>query len=187
MPIPLRSVSNGVIQDSITYKPVGVSLAFTPVVLSEGRISMHISTEVTERDDANSVINAGINVPGFKTRRTETTVELPSGGSLVTAGLIQQRSAVNVNALPGISNIPILGALSRSREYQKNETELLVIVAPYIVKPTSPSAFARPDDGFVDATDPAGIFLGRVNRLYGVTGAERNLGSYKGNVGFITE
>ena len=187
IPIPNRTLSNGVFQDTIQYKPVGVSLAFTPIVLSEGRISMHISTEVTERDDANSVINAGINVPGFKTRRTETTVELPSGGSLVTAGLIQQRSAVNVNALPGISNIPILGALSRSREYQKNETELLVIVAPYIVKPTSPSAFARPDDGFVDASDPAAIFLGRVNRLYGVTGAERNLGSYKGNIGFITE
>ena len=187
IPIPLRTFTNGTIQDTITYKPVGVSLAFTPIVLSEGRISLRVSTEVTERDDANSVVNSGINIPGFKTRRTETTVELPSGGSLVTAGLIQQRSAVNTNALPGISNIPILGALSRSREYQKNETELLIMVAPYIVKPTDPREFARPDDGFSDASDPAGYFLGRVNRLYGVTGAERNVGSYRGNYGFITE
>ena len=187
IPIPTRTFVNGVAQDSITYKAVGVSLAFTPIVLSEGRISLRLSTEVTERDDANSVINSGISIPGFKTRRTETTVELPSGGSLVTAGLIQQRSAVNTNALPGISNIPILGALARSREYQKNETELLIMVAPYIVKPSSPSDLPRPDDGFVDASDPAGVFLGRVNKLYGVTGSERNLGSYKGNFGFITE
>ncbi|MBY0613471.1 MAG: type II and III secretion system protein family protein [Beijerinckiaceae bacterium] len=187
IPILSRSFTNGAFQDTILYKPVGVSLAFTPIVLSEGRISLRVSTEVAERDDANSVVSAGINIPGFKTRRTETTVELPSGASLATAGLIQQRSAVNTNALPGISNIPIIGALARSREFQKNETELLIIVSPFIVKPAEPRDIPRPDDGFSDATDPAGYFLGRVNRLYGVTGAERNTGSYRGNFGFITE
>ncbi len=187
IPLTQRTCNQGTCLDTITYKPVGVSLAFTPIVLSEGRISLRVSTEVTERDDANSVVSAGLNVPGFKTRKTETTVELPSGGSLATAGLIQQKSAVTNKGLPGLMSIPILGTLARSREFQRNETELLIIVSPYIVKPVEPSALARPDDGFVDASDPAGMFLGRVNRLYGTTGSSRNIGSYRGNVGFITE
>jgi pilus assembly protein CpaC len=188
VPIVVRSCSptNGC-TDTITYKPVGVSLAFTPVVMSEGRISLHVSTEVTERDDNNSVFTNGLNVPGFKTRRTETTVELPSGGSMATAGLIQQSSGVTTNGLPGLMNIPILGALARSREFQRKETELLIVLTPYIVKPTEQKNLPRPDDGFVDASDPAGMFLGRVNKLYGVSGNSRNLGSYRGNVGFITE
>ncbi len=187
IPIVTRSFTNGQFTDTITYKPVGVSLAFTPIVMSEGRISLHVSTEVTERDDANGVKENGLIVPGFKTRRTETTVELPSGGSMASAGLIQQTSSVVSNGLPGISNIPILGALATSRDFQRNETELLIILTPYIVKPTQASNLPRPDDGFVDASDPAGMFLGRVNRLYGVSGNSRNLGSYRGNVGFITE
>jgi pilus assembly protein CpaC len=173
--------------DSVTFKPVGVSLAFTPVVLSEGRISLHVSTEVTERADANNAVSSGLIIPGFQTRRTETTVELPSGGTMAVAGLIKQASSVNANGLPGIMNIPILGALARSRAFLSNETELLITVTPYIVKPTEQRNLPRPDDGFVDASDPAGMFLGRVNKLYGVSGNSRNLGSYRGNVGFITE
>jgi pilus assembly protein CpaC len=173
--------------DSVTFKPVGVSLAFTPVVLSEGRISLHVSTEVTERDDANSAKSAGVDIPGFQTRRTETTVELPSGGSMAVAGLIKQSSSVNTNGLPGLMNLPILGALARSRAFLSNETELLITVTPYIVKPTEQRNLPRPDDGYVDASDPAAMFLGRVNRLYGVSGNSRNVGSYRGNVGFITE
>ena len=187
IPILSRSCSATGCTDSITYKPVGVSLAFTPVVMSEGRISLHVSTEVTERDDNNSVLTNGLNVPGFKTRRTETTVELPSGGSMATAGLIQQQSGVTTTGFPGLMNIPILGALARSREFQRKETELLIMLTPYIVKPTEQKNLPRPDDGFVDATDPAGMFLGRVNKLYGVSGNSRNTGSYRGNIGFITE
>ncbi len=187
IPIVVRSCSATGCTDTITYKPVGVSLAFTPVVMSEGRISLHVSTEVTERDDNNSVLTNALNIPGFKTRRTETTVELPSGGSMATAGLIQQSSGVTTTGLPGLMNIPILGALARSREFQRKETELLIVLTPYIVKPTEQKNLPRPDDGFVDASDPAGMFLGRVNKLYGVSGNSRNLGSYRGNVGFITE
>ncbi len=187
VPILARSCTATGCTDTITYKPVGVSLAFTPVVMSEGRISLHVSTEVTERDDNNSVLTNGLNVPGFKTRRTETTVELPSGGSMATAGLIQQSSGVTTTGLPGLMNIPVLGALARSREFQRKETELLIMLTPYIVKPTEQKNLPRPDDGFVDASDPAGMFLGRVNKLYGVSGNSRNLGSYRGNVGFITE
>lgn len=187
IPIVVRSCTATGCTDSITYKPVGVSLAFTPVVMSEGRISLHVSTEVTERDENNSVLTSGLNVPGFKTRRTETTVELPSGGSMATAGLIQQSSGVTTTGLPGLMNIPILGALARSREFQRKETELLIMLTPYIVKPTEQKNLPRPDDGFVDASDPAGMFLGRVNKLYGVSGNSRNLGSYRGNIGFITE
>ncbi len=188
VPIVVRSCSPTTgCTDTITYKPVGVSLGFTPVVMSEGRISLHVSTEVTERDDNNSVLTNGLNVPGFKTRRTETTVELPSGGSMATAGLIQQSSGVTTNGLPGLMNIPILGALARSREFQRKETELLIILTPYIVKPTEQKNLPRPDDGFVDASDAAGMFLGRVNRIYGVSGNSRNIGSYRGNIGFITE
>jgi pilus assembly protein CpaC len=187
IPIPIRTCTNGICNDTVEYKPIGVTLAFTPVVLSEGRISLSISTEVTDRDDSNSVTSNGLNIPGFKTNRTNTTVELPSGGSLVTAGLIQNRSSVTVNGVPGIMNIPILGALARSRQYQSDQSELMIVVVPYIVKAIEPGAVPHADEGFADARDPAGIFLNRVNRLYGTSSTPRNTQSYKGNIGFITE
>ena len=172
---------------SIAYKPVGVELNFTPVVLSEGRILLRIATEVTEVDPQNSFTYAGVTVPGFRTRKHETSVELPSGGSIATAGLLQQSARNSINGLPAVMNLPILGALFRSRDYQRQETELLIVVTPYIVRPVSPNEIARPDDGFADASDPQGWLLGRVNRLYSSRNNPEAVQNYKGRFGFITD
>jgi pilus assembly protein CpaC len=167
---------------SVTYKPIGVSLNFTPVVLSENRISVRVATEVTELEPENSFKLTNATVPGFRTRKAETTVELPSGGVLATAGLIQQQTRQHINGLPGAMNIPILGSLFRSRDYQRMETELLIMVQPFIVKPSAPGQIAKPDDNLAEATDPSTIFMGRLTRTYGGTARAAS-----GPVGFINE
>ena len=127
------------LRDQRDLPPVGVVLNFTPIVLSEGRISLHVSTEVTDIDYENQLrTSAGSIAPAFKTRKMDTTVELPSGASLVSAGLMQQASGQAINGLPGLMNVPILGALFRSRDYQRKETELLITVTPYIAKASTP-------------------------------------------------
>jgi pilus assembly protein CpaC len=151
---------------SVTYKPYGVALIFTPVVLSPGRISLRVSTEVNELD-RETVVNGNI---GFRTRRTATTVELPSGGTMVTAGLISSQSAQNITGIPGLINLPVLGALFRSRDFQRRESELMIMVTPYLAKPMETAQAVRPDDGFQDASDPQTVLMGRLNRLYGTSG-----------------
>ena len=172
---------------TIAYRPIGVSLNFTPVVLSEGRISLRIATEVSELDRETAVRLNTIEVPGIKTRRTETTVEVPSGGSIVTAGMIQQSSRHVIDGYPGLKNVPVLGALFRSRQYQRQETELMIMVTPYIAKPLDPGQAVRPDEGFVDAHDGQAALLGRLNKMYGVVGAKVPAGAYRGQFGFITD
>jgi pilus assembly protein CpaC len=167
---------------SVTYKPIGVSLNFTPVVLSENRISIRVATEVTEIEPENSLSLSSASVPGFRSRKAETTVELPSGGIMATAGLIQQQTRQQINGIPGAMNIPILGTLFRSRDYQRMETELLVLVQPFIAKPSTPGQIARPDENLADATDPSSIFMGRLTRTYGT-----NAKAASGPVGFIND
>jgi pilus assembly protein CpaC len=169
----------------ITFKPYGVGLSFTPVVQAEGRIQIHLTTEVTEVDLANTMSYLNVAVPGFKTRKNETTVELPSGGSMATAGLLTQNTGQAINGIPGLINLPVLGALFRSRDYQRQETELLIVVTPYIVKPVSSHEVVRPDDGFADASDPQGWLLGRVNRIYATRNNPELTKNYKGRIGFI--
>ncbi|WP_424362863.1 type II and III secretion system protein family protein [Methylocystis parvus] len=169
----------------IVFKPYGVSLNFIPVVLSEGRISLRLATEVTEVDVQNSFTYANVTVPGFKTRKNETTVELPSGGSIATAGLLTQKSAQAITGLPGLLNLPVLGALFRSRDYLRNETELLVVVTPYIARPISQQEVAKPDDNLADASDPQGWLLGRVNRIYSTRSNPQMRQNFKGRIGFI--
>ncbi len=169
----------------ITFKPYGISLNFVPTVLSEGRISLRLAAEVTEVDVQGSFTYANVTVPGFRTRKNETTVELPSGASLATAGLLRQTSAQAISGLPGLLNLPVLGALFRSRDYQRNETELLVVVTPYIARSITQQEVARPDDGFVDASDPQGWLLGRVNRIYSTRNNPEMVQKFKGRVGFI--
>lgn len=170
---------------SLDFKAFGVSLNFTPIVMSEGRISMRIATEVTDVDTDNSFRLDSVNVPSFKVRKSDTTVELPSGGTLVTAGLITQSTRTAINGLPGLMNIPILGTLFRSRDYQRQETELMIMVTPYIVKPVTPGQVKRPDDGFVDSNDAQANLLGRLNKIYG--GGSPSPRSYNGRVGFIAD
>lgn len=172
---------------TFSYKPVGVTLNFTPVVLSEGRISIRLATEVTEIDADNSVQLTTTRMPGFRSRKAETTVELPSGGVLATAGIIQQQTRQQINGLPGAMNIPILGTLFRSRDYQRYETELLVLVQPFIAKPSAPGQIARPNDGFADATDPSTIFMGRLNQTFGTAAADLRRKGGLGPVGFIND
>lgn len=176
----------------IQYKPIGVALNFTPIVLSANKISMRIATEVTELDFENQITLQGgrdqpnVTVPAFRVRKSDTTVELPSGGTLATAGLIQRVSKTSINGLPGLMNLPIIGALFRSRDYQRQETELMITATPYIAKPMQPNEVQRPDDGFVESHDAQAILLGRLNKLYGSGGGPIPQ-AYKGRVGFITD
>ncbi|MGA9602268.1 MAG: type II and III secretion system protein family protein [Methylocystis sp.] len=170
---------------AVVFKPYGVTLGFTPVVQAEGRIQLHLITEVTEIDLTTQVTIQGVSVPGFKTRKNETTIELPSGGAMATAGLLTQMSGQAMNGLPGLLDVPVLGALFRSRDYQRQETELLVIVSPYIVKPISQQQVIRPDDNFQDASDPQAWLLGRVNRIYATRNNPELTRNYKGRIGFI--
>ena len=188
-PVPVGNqcdAQTGLCQLRVEYKPFGVGLAFTPVVMSAGRISLKVKTEVSELDRQTEVELSGTRIPGIKTRRTDTTVELPSGGSLVLAGLIQQDTKQVLNAVPGVTDIPILGALFRSRDFQNDETELVILATPYLSKPVARDELVRPDKNFSPATDPATLLLGRLNRLYGY--AEANpAGNYRGPIGFIVE
>jgi pilus assembly protein CpaC len=161
-------------------------------VLSEGRISLRISTEVSELSNENSLtVGTGtastIVIPGLKVRRAETTVELPSGGSMAMAGLIRDQTRQNINGVPGLKNLPILGALFRSRDYIQNQTELVVLVTPYIVNPVNEKQLSNPVEGLAVATDRQTILFGRLNRVYGSTGSKHPNGVYHGTVGFIVE
>jgi pilus assembly protein CpaC len=192
IPVPVssdRQAGSTFTTTSFTYKPYGVMLNFTPTVLSEGRISLSVATDVTDVDES-SAFSRGLSgspdrLPAFRNRKAYTTIELPSGGSLVTAGLIQQTSRQAVNGLPGLMNLPVIGALFRSRDFTRDETELMITVTPYIAKPSTPKELARPDDGFRDASDTSGILLGRINKVYGAAGNPLPPTQYRGKVGFI--
>jgi pilus assembly protein CpaC len=182
-----QSCSGGACSPTLVQQPYGVTLNFTPVVLSQGRIQLRIATEVTDIDYSTQISYSGISVPGFRTRSNTTTVELPSGGSVASAGLISTQTEQAINGFPALMNVPILGALFRSRDYQRNETELLITVTPYIVHPVDPNQIVRPDQNFQDASDPQTWFLGRVNRTYSTSESLQPMPGYSGKVGFITQ
>ena len=165
---------------SVAFKKFGVQLSFTPVVLSEGRISLKIDTSVS---DISRFIGQN---PVFDTRQAKTVVELPSGGSLALAGLLSTKTQQNIDGLPGAKDIPILGTLFRSRDFQNEESELVVIVTPYLVQPTSRQQLATPADGLAPAADREADFLGHLNRIYG-RGEGAPSGGLKGDYGFIVE
>ena len=172
---------------SIAFKKFGISLNFTPVVLTEGRISLRVMTEVSEVSNDNSINVTGIQIPSIKTRRAETTLEIPSGGSMAMAGLIQQQTKQAINGLPGLSQLPVLGTLFRSRDFINNQTELMVLVTPYVVRAVAQKDLSRPDDGFAAASDPQADLLGSINRIYGVPGRVEPARNYRGTYGFITD
>src|SRR5205807_5883410 len=173
---------------TVSYKKFGISLNFTPVVLTEGRISLRVMTEVSEISSENSLTGGanGTTIPSIKTRRAETTLEIPSGGSMAMAGLIQEQTKQAVNGMPGMDSLPILGQLFRSQDFVSNQTELMVLVTPYVVRAVAQHELSRPDDGFASASDPQSLLLGRINRIYGVPGRGEPGGSYRGTYGFIT-
>jgi pilus assembly protein CpaC len=184
-------------QTQLQFKKFGVGLNFTPVVLNEGRISLRVLTEVSELSNDNALTltqsisanqTTSMTIPSIKTRRAETTVEIPSGGSLAMAGMIHEQTKQQLNGFPGLMNVPILGTLFKSRDYVNRQTELVVLVTPYVVRAVSTKDVARPDDGYADASDASGVLLGRFNRLYGVPGRSYpSQDRYRGNYGFILD
>jgi pilus assembly protein CpaC len=177
-PVPAGRDQQGNI--SIEFKQFGVGLSFTPVVLSDGRISLQLSTEVSELTNTGAftlqggtvttstgtVQTGGVTIPALDVRRADTTIELPSGGSFAIAGLMQHTTKQQIDAFPGLKDLPVLGALFRSRDFQNDETELVVLVTAYMVNPISEASLATPSDGFVTPGDPETILLGRLNTVY---------------------
>lgn len=198
---PMDTNGDGVIDEPASYGGVtygvskieyGIGLEFLPTVLSPGRISLKIRTSVSEPTTegsvgltANPLAKHGSNMLSIRKRLADTTIELPSGGSMMIAGLVRDDVRQAVNGLPGLSKLPVLGTLFRSRDFVRNETELVIIVTPYLSKPVARTALAKPDDNFNPASDGAGMFLGRVNRIYGTMKTDRPAGRYHGVVGFI--
>lgn len=182
-------------QPQIAFKKFGVSLVFTPVVLSEGRISLKVMTEVSDLSTENSMTlqvtgsNTSLTVPSIQTRRAETTVEIPSGGSLALAGMIQEQTKQAINGIPALMQVPVLGVLFKSRDYINHQSELMVLVTPYVVRAVAQKQLSRPDDGYADPSDPQAVLLGNLNRIYGSAGkpdAPRSA-NYHGKYGFILD
>jgi pilus assembly protein CpaC len=197
-PVPSGRDSQGNV--SITFKQFGVGLSFTPIVLTSGRISLQLSTEVSEltntgaftlqggssTDSSGNVVRVAATViPALSVRRTETTVELPSGGSFAVAGLMSHTTKQQLDGFPGLKDMPILGALFRSRDFQNNETELVVMVTAYLVSPTTEAKLAAPIDGFLPPTDPETILLGRLNETY--PRGKHPVSEAQGLTGFIVQ
>jgi pilus assembly protein CpaC len=182
-PFQSCSFNNGNRECDVRFREFGVGLQFTPTVFSDGRINLKIGTEVSELSTVASGVSS---IPSLNNRKAETTLELPSGGSMMIAGLIKESTRQNINGTPGLRKLPILGNLFRSRDYINNETELVVIVTPYIVKPMATNALTTPDKNFNVATDRQTFFFGRLNKTYGASGKAPS-GSYHGNVGHIVE
>jgi pilus assembly protein CpaC len=176
---------------TVEFKKFGVSLNFTPVVLSQGRISLKVTTEVSELSTEGALQSGIFTIPSLRTRRADTTLEIPSGGSLAMAGLIQEQTKQQINGLPGLMEVPVLGTLFKSRDYVNRQTELMILVTPYVVRAVARKDLARPDDGFADASDPASVLLGRFNRIYGVAKTDpvkaNPKAAYRGNYGFILD
>jgi len=180
-------------QPSIEFKKFGVVLNFTPIVLSEGRISLQVLTDVSDLSSQDSITITApgttntTTVPSIRERSAATTVEIPSGGSLAMAGMIQNTTKHNINGFPGLMELPVLGPLFKSNDYVNQRTELMVLVTPYVVHAVAQKDLSRPDDGFADPSDPAQVLLGRFNRIYGVGGTPDPPENYRGKYGFILD
>lgn len=181
-PIPIAEENNKV---TVEWKPFGVNVSFKPVVLDEGRISLTISAEVSEISSEGAVQLATISLPGLRVRRAETTLELPSGGTLAMAGLLSDETRQSVEGVPGLKNLPVLGALFRSNDYRRRETELVILVTPYLASHESRGVLARPDDGYAPTSELKELFFGNINRVYGIGAADS--GRYRGDYGFIID
>ncbi len=177
-PVPVAAEDGKV---TIEFKPFGVGLAFTPVVMSGGRISLKVSTEVSQlssegaistgdnairNPDGSTTVVRGFTIPALQVRRAETTLEMSSGSSIVLAGMIQESTRHAMEGVPGVMNTPVIGSLFRSRDFVNNESELVIIATPYLVRPTSPDQLRTPADGFMNPTERDSLLTGRLNAMY---------------------
>jgi len=165
---------SGRLQRVFTFKPYGVSLGFTPVVLSEGRISLNITTEVSEPTTEGSFETGGIasDILGLRVRRAESSVEVPAGGSLVIAGLIREETRQTSDGVPGVKDVPGIGAAFRNRDDQSTQQELMIIVTPYLVEATHPDKLQTPLDSISGASDRDSLLMGRLTENYNMAGKE---------------
>jgi pilus assembly protein CpaC len=186
VPVPQQGTGNSTVI-TVDYKEFGIRLTFTPVVLSPTVISLRISTEVSQLSTQGQVNFGGFVIPALSVRRAETTVELPSGGSIAIAGLLQNDIQNTIQGLPGLKDIPILGALFASTQFQRNESDLVIAVTPLLVRPVDPNTLAFPTDGFGPASDFDMYLLGRLHAEYTKPEAGQPHGQPKGPFGFIME
>lgn len=184
----------GAVEYEIEQLEYGVGLEFTPVVLSPGRISLRIRTSVSEPTiDGAQTLGVGATrgsetgILSIRKRLADTSVELPSGGSMMIAGLLRDDVRTVVNGFPGLSKVPVLGALFRSQEFVRNESELVILVTPYLVRPVAESELARPTDNLSFSNGASSALLGRVNQIYGTAKNNQPTGRYHGSVGFIVK
>ena len=182
-PVPVATQDR---QISVVWKSFGVGLSFRPIVVSDGRISLSIGAEVSELSTEGAVTLNEITIPALKVRRAETTLELPSGGTLAMAGLLSDDTRQSVEGVPGVKNLPVLGALFRSNDYQRRESELVILVTPYLATHAAKAEFATPDNGFAPSNTLRELFMGHINRIYGPPGYAPR-GHYQGEFGFIVE
>jgi len=168
IPIP---ISQGLGAVSVEYKQYGVSLAFTPIVLSDGRISIRVRPEVSQLSAAGAVQLNGTTIPALTTRRTETSVEMGSGESMMIGGLLSNSHDNNIDKAPGLGDVPILGALFRSNAFQRNETELVIVITPFLVRPVNANQIVLPTDGYKAPNDFDRIVLGQLGG--GTSGGDR--------------
>ncbi len=159
-PIPVAADNNEI---EIEFKEFGISLAFTPTVLSENRISLRVRPEVSELSENGAITINGLTIPALATRRAETTVELGSGQSFAIGGLLSNDVQNAVSKFPGLGDLPILGTLFRSQRFQTSETELVIMVTPYLVRPVSEPVLAAPTDGYQAPSDIERILEGRLH------------------------
>lgn len=188
-PVPISRDNDGNV--IVEFRPFGVGLGFTPVVLAGNRISLQIETEVSELTADNAFTLQGddsqsLTIPGLRVRRAATSVELPSGGSIVIAGLVDQRLRQTVDGIPGLMDLPVLGQLFRSNDFQRQQTELAVFVTPYLARAVARDELVRPDENLRPAGDLSTLFFNRLVQQYGVQG-QAPTGRYHGHAGFIVQ
>jgi pilus assembly protein CpaC len=182
-PVPTDVDDDGHV--AYTYKDFGVNLKFTPTIKSNGIIGLKVDTDVSELTTEGSLSVGTITIPALRKRTASTTIELPQGQTLGIAGMFQDSIRQQINSLPGLGNIPILGALFRSRDYIHSQTELVVLVTPYLASPGPRPE--TPVDQMHFAGDAEAVFLGHMEAMYGVDHSTGMRGSYQGNVGFVLD
>lgn len=181
-PVPVSLRDN---QIALEWKEFGVNVSFSPVVLGRGKISLKVSAEVSELSSEGSVQVQGLAFPGLKVRRAETTLELPSGGTLAMAGLLSEDTRQSAEGVPGLRKLPVLGALFRSTDFRRRETELVILVTPFLAKHAAYGEMARPTDNYQPSASLRELFFGRINRIYGVSDPRAD--RYRGDYGFIVD
>jgi pilus assembly protein CpaC len=188
VPIPVPQLSGGS-SNSITieYKPFGVAVRFRPFVLSENRIRMQVEPEVSELDNSIAVTLNEFSIPGLTTRRAKTTIELAPGESFMIAGLIKDQTRSSIDNVPGVKELPVLGALFRSTQFQRNETELVIAVTPYVVDPVKSTDVKLPTDHFVPASQMEMLFYGALGSMTGDARRLSQTPSVEGPIGFMVD